>query len=132
MKYLLMINVAGGPYQHNRWPKEDFAANLEFMRRFARKLRASGELVGAEALRAPDQARRVRATEAGAVITDGVFPESKEFLAGFWVVEVASPERAYELAAEGSSVPGPGGVPLCLPIEVREVISAQPGAPMAR
>ena len=59
-------------------------------------------------------------------ITDGVFPESKEFLAGYWIVDVDSPERAYQIAAEASAAPGKGGAPLNMPIEVREVMSAPP------
>jgi hypothetical protein len=66
----------------------------------------------------------VRAGKDGAPVTDGPFPEAKEFLAGFWIVEVDTPERAYELAAQASAAPGPGGAPLNMPIEVRQVMSA--------
>jgi hypothetical protein len=59
-------------------------------------------------------------------VTDGVFPEAKEFLAGFWIVDVESAERAYEIAAKASLAPGPGGAPLFIPIEVRQVLSAPP------
>ncbi len=62
----------------------------------------------------------------GRPITDGVFPESKEFLAGFWIVEVPSAARAYEIAAEASAAPGPGGAPFNMPIEVREVQCGPP------
>jgi hypothetical protein len=65
----------------------------------------------------------VRAGKDGVPVTDGVFPESKEFLAGFWMVEVASPERAYEIAARVSAAPGRDGAPLNMPIEVRPVIA---------
>jgi hypothetical protein len=64
----------------------------------------------------------VRAGKDGAPITDGVFPESKEFLAGYWVVDVETPKRAYVIAARASAAPGPGGVPLNMPIEVRPVM----------
>ena len=59
-------------------------------------------------------------------MTDGPFPEAKEFLAGFWIVDVDRPERAYEIAAQASAAPGPGGAPLRMPIEVRQVLSAPP------
>jgi hypothetical protein len=59
-------------------------------------------------------------------VTDGPFPESKEFLAGYWIVEVDKPQRAYEIAAKASAAPGPGGKPLIIPIEVRQVMSAPP------
>ena len=59
-------------------------------------------------------------------VTDGPFAESKEFLAGYWIVDVDSQERAYQIAAEASAAPGKGGAPLNMPIEVREVMSAPP------
>jgi hypothetical protein len=52
-------------------------------------------------------------------ITDGIFPESKEFLLGYWIVDAATPERAYEIAGRISAAPGPGGIPTNMPIEVR-------------
>ena len=91
-----------------------------------RDLRESGELVSAEGLSFPDQARLVRAGKDGVPVTDGVFPESKEFLAGFWIIDVDTPERAYAIAARASAAPGPGGNPLNMPIEVRSVMSAPP------
>jgi hypothetical protein len=93
---------------------------------FSKELGASGELVSAEGLAMPDQAKVVRAGKDGAPITDGVFPESKEFLAGYWIVDVETPERAYEIAARASAAPGPGGIPLNMPIEVRQVMSGPP------
>jgi hypothetical protein len=91
-----------------------------------RDLRESGELVSAEGLSFPDQARLVRAGKDGVPVTDGVFPESKEFLAGFWIIDVDTPERAYAIAARVSAAPGPGRNPLNMPIEVRPVMSAPP------
>lgn len=127
MKYILMMNVPhGGPYQIASWPKKDIEAHLAFMKSFNKKLSAAGELVAAEGLAGPDQAKRVRAGKDGKPITDGVFPESKEFLAGYWIVDVDSPERAYHIAAEASAAPGPGGAPLNMAIEVREVMSGLP------
>jgi len=127
MKYLLMMHTPhGGPYQITSWPREDFKAHIDFMRGFTKKLQSSGELVACEGLVGPDQAKRVRAGQDGRPITDGVFPESKEFLAGYWIVDVDSPERAYAIAAEASAAPGPGGAPLNLTIEVRQVMSGPP------
>jgi hypothetical protein len=83
-------------------------------------------LVSAEGLSFPDQARLVRAGKNGEAITDGVFPESKEFLAGYWIVDVDTAERAYAIAARVSAAPGPNGEPLSMPIEVRPVMSAPP------
>ncbi len=127
MKYMLMMNTPSGePYQIFKWPHQDIKAHIAFMKGFATKLGQSGVLVAAEGLSGPDQAKRVRAGADGKPITDGVFPEAKEFLAGYWIVDVDSAERAYEIAAEASAAPGPGGKPLNLSIEVREVMSAPP------
>jgi hypothetical protein len=127
MKYMLMMNAKGGTaYQIMNWPKQDIQAHIGFMINFSKKLGQSGELVSAEGLAGPDQARLVRAGKDGTPVTDGVFPESKEFLAGYWIVDVDSPERAFQIAAQASAAPGPGGTPLNMPIEVRQVMSGPP------
>jgi hypothetical protein len=127
MKYILMMaNSKSDCYPIGTWPKKDIQAHIAFMISFSKSLGGSGELVSAEGLAMPDQAKLVRAGKDGAPITDGVFPESKEFLAGYWIVDVESPERAYEIAARASAAPGPGGVPLNMPIEVRQVMSGPP------
>jgi hypothetical protein len=126
MKYIMMMHASGGPYQIAGWTKDEFTAHIAFMRDFNKSLEESGEWVQGEGLAGPDQAKRVRAGKNGEPITDGVFPESKEFLAGFWIIDVDSPERAYEIAARASTAPGPGGKPLNMPIEVRQVLSGPP------
>ena len=127
MKYILMMNHPGKlPYQITSWPKQDLHAHIEFMRTFNRKLVSAGEFVSAEGLTGPDRAKLVRAGSDGKPVTDGVFPESKEFLAGYWIIDVETPERAYQIAAEASAAPGPGGKPLNMAIEVREVMSGLP------
>jgi hypothetical protein len=89
------------------------------------ELTERGELVDAQGLAGPESARFVVADGASApVITDGPFPESKELLAGFRLVDVETPERAIEIAAQASAAPGPNGVAILQPIEVREVLSA--------
>lgn len=122
MKYMMMMHSPGRTYEIMNWSKDDFSAHIAFMQRFNKKLRQSGEMVACEGLSSPDQAKRVRADKDGQPITDGVFPESKEFLAGYWIVDVERPERAYALAAEVSAAPGPGGAPLNMSLEVREVM----------
>ena len=127
MKYMLLMNVTGGvAYQIASWPAADITAHIAFMRNFVKKLSDGGELVWAEGLSGPDQAKRVHAGPGGAPVIDSDFPESKEFLAGYWVVDVETPERAYALAAEASAAPGPGGKPLNLVIEVRQVMTGPP------
>jgi hypothetical protein len=128
MKFILMMNTPRDGYeQYMRWPKEALQANTAFMIQISAKLKASGELVSTEGLAAPTQAKLVRAGKDGKPITDGVFPESKEYLAGYWIVDVESPERAYEIAAEISTAPGPGIEGMrALEVEVREMMSGRP------
>jgi hypothetical protein len=124
---MLMMNAPGQtPYQISSWAKPDIEAHIAFMRDFARKLSSNGELVAAEGLAGPDQAKLVRGGANGEAVTDGVFPETKEFLVGYWIIDVDSTERAYAVVAEASMAPGPGGTPLRLPIEVRQVMSGPP------
>ncbi len=125
MRYMLMMHVprATDDYQINKWSPEDFQAHIAFMHSFNRDLTDAGEFVGAEGLAAPGEAKVVRASKDGVPITDGPFPEAKEFLAGFWIIEVETPERASAIAAKASAAPGPGGAPLNMPIEVRQVMS---------
>lgn len=123
MKYMLMMNAGTDGYEaHMRWPKKLLEANVAFMAAFTEKLRTSGELVSSFGLASPAQAKLVRAGADGKPVTDGVFPETKEFLAGFWIVDVDRAERAYEIAAEASTAPGIGDHPL--QIEVRAVLGS--------
>jgi hypothetical protein len=127
MKYILMMNCPRTGYDSfGAWPKKDIEAHIGFMHSFNKQLRESGELAGAEGLADPKEAKIVRAGKDGTPVTDGVFPESKEFLAGYWIVDVENTQRAYALAAQASAAPGPGGAPLNMPIEVRQVMSGPP------
>lgn len=128
MRYMLMMNVPAGTgdYQISAWSPEDVKAHMAFMGRYNKDLQVAGEWVDGQGLTPPSQAKLVRAGKKGEPITDGPFPESKEFLAGFWLIDVESPERAYELAAKASAAPGPGGTPLNMAIEVRPVLSGLP------
>ena len=125
MKFMLMMNApqGDGDWNVSKWMPEDFKAHIDFMMRFNKELRASGELVGAEGLAMPSEARIVRATKSGApAVTDGPFAESKEFLAGYWIVDVETPDQAHAIAARASAAPGQGGAPMNMPIEVRQVM----------
>jgi hypothetical protein len=128
MRYMLMMNAPGetSDYKINDWAPEDFRAHIAFMHRFNKELKDAGEFVDAQGLAPPGQAILVRAGGSGAPVTDGVFPETKEFLAGYWIIEVDRRARAIELAASASTAPGPGGAPLNMPIEVRQVMSGPP------
>ena len=131
MKYMLIMNTPRDGYtQYMSWPKKILEANAAFMQSFSNKLRDAGELVGAEGLASPEQAKLVRAGKDGRPITDGVFAESKEFLAGYWIIDVDTPERALEIAAEASTAPGvpvraaDGSLIEHLWIELRQVLGS--------
>ena len=126
MKYMLMMHAPRAGWEKAgiaTWPMDDIKAHIGFMKQFGKELKDAGELVGAEGLASPEHARVVRASHAGAPeVTDGPFAEAKEFLAGYWIVEVDKADRAFEIAAQASAAPGPGGTPLLIPIEVRQVM----------
>ena len=130
MKYMLMMHAPRAGWKDagiGTWPMDDIKAHIGFMLRFNKELREAGALVGAEGLAGPEQARVVRAGKNGAPdVTDGPFAEAKEFLAGYWIVDVESPEQAYAIAARASAAPGQGGVPMNMPIEVRQVMGGPP------
>ena len=129
MKFMLMMHAprGNGDWGVASWPIEDLKAHIRYMKNLAVDLQAAGQLVAAQGLASPGEARVVRAGKQGApVVTDGPFAETKEFLAGYWIVDVESAQQAYAIAARGSAAPGPGGKPLNLAIEVRQVMSAPP------
>ena len=124
MKYILMMAGKKSDFEgYARWSKEDLQANVAFMRTFSRELKDTGVFVSTEGLGWPSEAKLVRAGRNGEPVTDGIFPEAKEFLAGYWIIDVESPEQAYRIAARASQAPGAGGKPANMPIEVRPVLS---------
>jgi hypothetical protein len=129
MKYMLMMHAPRGTGDWGifDWSAEALNAHMAFMHRLNRELRSEGVFVAVEGLSPPSRARIVRAGgNGGPVVTDGPFPEAKEFLAGYWIVDVETPEQAHSIAARASRAPGPKGAPLNMPIEVREVMSGMP------
>jgi len=128
MRFMLLQNY--GPAESGcppmtEWSPADVRAHIEFQQALNTELAGLGELVDAQGLAGPDEARFVVSDGASApVITDGPYPESKELLAGYRLVDVDSAARAIEIAAQASAAPGPGGVPIRQPIEVRQVLSA--------
>ncbi|MCS7479256.1 YciI family protein [Umezawaea endophytica] len=107
------------------WAPGDIKAHIDFQQALGQELSDKGELVDGQGLAGPEVAKVVVFKGEGApVVTDGPFPETKEFLAGYWTVDVETEERALEIAAQASAAPGPGGRPIGQPIEVREVMSA--------
>ncbi len=107
------------------WAPGDIKAHIDFQQALGQELADKGELVDGQGLAGPEVAKIVVFKGEGApVVVDGPFPESKEFLAGYWLVDVESVDRALEIAAQASAAPGQNGVPIGQPIEVREVMSA--------
>jgi hypothetical protein len=128
-KYLRGVTFEPGldPTPMEEWSEAEVTAHLDYYRRLNQALLASGELVDHTILVGPDRARIVRGDGVGApLVTDGPFPEFKEWLAGFQVVEVADEARALEIAALVSAVPGRDGVPTQQPIHVRRVMDDGP------
>jgi hypothetical protein len=126
VKYILMMTGAtAGVETYRAWSEEGRQAHMAVLTRIINELRKTGEFVATEGLAGPDQAKIVRGEKDGLPVTDGIFPESKEFLLGYWVVDVESPERAYAIAGRISAAPGPGGVPTNMPIEVRRIMTSE-------
>ena len=127
MKYiLLMTGTKAGVETYRAWSKKDIDAHMTVLVSLNQELTKSGEFVATQGLAAPHEAKLVRGLKDGIPITDGVFPESKEFLLGYWIVDVATPERACEIAGRVSAAPGPGGRATNMPIEVRQFASHGP------
>jgi hypothetical protein len=128
-RYLLVINFEGGVVETpmEEWKPEEITAHLDYYSALHEELVASGELVHSEVLAGPDLAKIVTSDGLGApVVTDGPFQEFKEWLAGYQIVDVESEERALEIAAKLSAVPGPDGVAIQQPIQVRQVMEKAP------
>jgi len=120
MKYiLLMSGTRAGVRSYLEWSQQDRDGHMAVLQRLNKELTASGEFVATQGLAAPHEAMLVKGERGGLPVTDGVFPESKEFLLGYWIVDVDTAERAYAVAGRISAAPGPGGVSTNMPIEVR-------------
>jgi hypothetical protein len=127
-KFMLLQNygrTANCDIPMDRWSPEDIKTHIDFQHALNRMLTEAGELVDAQGLAGPDMAKFVTSDGAGEpVVTDGPFPEFKELLAGYRMIDVESEARAIEIAAQASAAPGPGGVPMGIPMEVRQVMGA--------
>lgn len=126
MKYLIMMNQSSqDDLPAQEWTPEEVKASWACMQQIYQELSDAGELLATEKLAGPRAAKIVTSDGVNAtVVTDGPFPEAKEFLAGFWMVDVDSEQRAIEIAARTSAAPGPGGKATAKPIEVRPIMDA--------
>jgi hypothetical protein len=127
-KYVLIVDFQPGVAETpmEEWQPEEIEAHLDYYRQLRRELTASGELVQSEVLAPPGLAKIVTSDGVAPAVLDGPFQEFKEWLAGYQIVDVASEERAIEIAAKISAVPGPDGVPIQQPIHVRQVMDQGP------
>jgi len=131
-KYLIGVTFSPGADETpmEEWTREEVAAHLDYYGALHRELVASGELVDSTVLTGPDLARIVRSDgKAAPVVTDGPYQEFKEWLAGYQIVEVDSEERAVEIAARVSAVPGRHGAPTQQPVHLRRVMDEGPEDP---
>ena len=128
MRYMLLHSygaTGAGCSPISEWAPEDITAHIEFQHVLNAELLERGELIDAQGLAGPEQAKFVTSDGISApVITDGPFPEAKELLAGYRIVDVESADRAIEIAARISAAPGANGTPVRQAIEVRAVMSA--------
>lgn len=127
-KYLLIVDFQSGPDDSpmSQWSDQEVAAHLDYYGRLNAELTERGELVGGEVLTGPDLAKVVTSNGTTKVVLDGPFQEFKEWVAGYQIVDVDSEERALEIAALVSAVPGRGGVPTQQPIQVRRIMESGP------
>jgi hypothetical protein len=119
--YDAMSGKAGG----SAWSAEDFAALGAFMEAFNRELVESGELVETRGLTAPVHARRIQLRSGVPAVTDGPYAETYEVLAGYWIVDCESFDRATEIAARLASAPVPPAVAERAVADVRPVVESR-------
>ena len=120
MKYiLLMSSTQAGVSTYQNWSQADRDTHMQRLGAIIQDLVHTNEFIATQGLAAPNEAKLIRGEKNNLPITDGVFPESKEFLLGYWIVDVENADRAYAIAGKISAAPGPGGAPTNMPIEVR-------------
>src|SRR3954453_982583 len=125
MKFMLMMHAprGTGDWDIFAWTPEARAAHEAYWQKLNADLRSAGQLVSIAGLTPPTQARVGRSGASTApMVSDGPFPEAKEFLAGYWIIEVDNASQAFAIAARASAARGAQGEPLSMPIEVREVM----------
>lgn len=127
MKFMLLQDYGGMTRDDvpamSEWAPEAIEAHIQFQKDLNSELKERGEFVDARALTTPELAKFVVSDGAAeTVVTDGPFPESKELLAGYRMIDVESIERALEIAATASAAPAHDGAPIRQSIEVRGVM----------
>jgi hypothetical protein len=128
-KYLILKHYRGGPRPAvdfapiDQWSPAEVDAHIQFMRDFAVRLEETGEFIDTQAL-APDGAFVRYGSKGRPPVTDGPFAETKDLIAGWYIIDVDSWDRAVQLAGELSAAPGPDGMPIYEWLEVRPFYGA--------
>ena len=122
MKYMIMMFGSQATMMETQ-SREWIVQMIDFMHTLNRDLTSSGELVDAQGLADGSQAKTVSLKNGIPVATDGPYAESKESLAGYWIVVVDGEARAIELASRVVAFIGLVGAP---PIEIRQIMDAPP------
>jgi hypothetical protein len=117
--------MAGKATDKPAWSAEDFAAMGEFMESFNKDLEESGELVDTRGLIAPVHTRRIQLQDGVPVVTDGPYAETQEVLAGYWIVECDSFDRATEIAGRLATCPAPDYVAASAVADVRPIADSR-------
>ena len=134
MKYMILMYASQQDYDTLAgkavpgkvpWTGSDLAAMGGFMESFTKDLAQSGELVETRGLTAPVHARRIRLQDGAPVVTDGPYAETQEVLAGYWVVDCESFDRATQIAGRLSNCPGPAGAAANAAIDVRPIADSR-------
>jgi len=97
MKFMLLIYMNPGAF--DALPEDERTALMAEFEEVSKELNESGEFIGGRALADPSTGKVVRVRDGVPATTDGPFAESKEQLAGYYVLDVENMERAVEIAA---------------------------------
>lgn len=125
MKYMIQNFASQHDYDNVSPTSTDWVALVAFMEKFNADLIESGELVETRGLAAPVHARRLQWRGGAAVATDGPYAETQEVLAGYWIVECESFDRATAIAAHLMTCPGPDEVRASAFVDVRPLVDSR-------
>ncbi|SMX77863.1 Uncharacterized conserved protein [Brevibacterium sp. 239c] len=129
-KYLMLKHYKMAPeYMQytpmDQWSPDEVDAHIQYMNDFADRLKETGEFVDSQAL-SPEGTFVRFDVDGKPPVTDGPFPETKDLIAGWMVIDVDSYDRALALAGELSAAPGAGGEPIREWLELRPFMGVTP------
>ena len=141
MNFMLLVNGSQRDYDvlsgkgtadRRAWTPEEMGALGAFMERFNKELVESGELVETRGLTAPVHTRRIELREGVPVVTDGPYAETQEVLAGYWIIDCESFDRATEIASRLADTPHPDDATLdqAFYVDIRPIAEGAPDLEM--